>query len=123
VAKGEALLVNEEGKKILLKYNMNALINLEEAIGEPFAKFSQRFMAGDFSAKDIRAVFWSGLLEDNPDTTLQEAGKLMSEFELSEAIGGATKAFADAFGGGKADDPNPPEAPATKTMDGTGATF
>jgi len=64
-----------------LRYSMNALVNMEEALEKPIGRIISEFNAGMFGLKDIRAVIWAGLLHENPDLTQEQVGDMIDEAE------------------------------------------
>lgn len=70
----------ELDKKRRLKFNMNALSELEDAMGKPVTQLNNVGM------KELRALLWAGLIHENPNLTLQDAGNLI-ELENIEYIG------------------------------------
>ena len=79
-----------------LRYGMNQLIQLEEALGVPVSELTQVRMG----LKELRLFLWVGLSWEDPDLTLEKAGELADEAEdlteLAEKIG---EALAASFGG------------------------
>ncbi|MBD1372497.1 hypothetical protein IC620_09020 [Hazenella sp. IB182357] len=67
-------------KQRRLKFTMNALSELEDVMGKPVTEL------GNVGMKELRALLWAGLIHQNPDLTLQEAGDLM-DLENIEYIG------------------------------------
>lgn len=95
-----------------LRYGMNQLIQLEEALGVPVSELTQVRMG----LKELRLFLWAGLSWEDPDLTLEKAGELADEAEdlteLAEKIG---EALAASFGG----EGKKKKGPAAKS--GTGA--
>lgn len=95
-----------------LRYGMNQLIQLEEALGVPVSELTQVRMG----LKELRLFLWAGLSWEDPDLTLEKAGELADEAEdlteLAEKIG---EALAASFGG----EGKKKKGPAVKS--GTGA--
>src|SRR5690606_41904899 len=75
-----------------LRYGMNQLIQLEEALGVPVSELTQVRMG----LKELRLLLWAGLSWEDPDLTLEKAGELAGEAEdlteLAEKIGEARAA-------------------------------
>lgn len=80
-------------KKRTLKYNMNALVNLEEALGHSITQMD----ASNVGIKRIVQMFWAGMLHDMPNLTLQEAADLMDYSTLDEISQKVSEAFELAF--------------------------
>lgn len=95
--KGEVKVTAGE-QEYTLRFDMNALVELEDATGMPVPKLALSF--GDpeqMSYKLLRSMFWAGLLHHHPDVTVEEAGRIMSEIDLLEVIEKISEAFAAAF--------------------------
>lgn len=102
-----------------LRYTMNALVNMEEALGKPIGQIISEFNAGVFGFKDIRAIIWAGLLHENPDLTQEQVGNIIDEAEaLDYIIRQAGEALRSAFGSRKTGRKN--ETGPTATKNGTG---
>lgn len=80
-------------KKRTLKYNMNALVHLEDALGHSITKMDQE----DMGIKKIVQMFWAGLLHEMPNLTVKEAADLMDYSSLSEISEKVSEAFGLAF--------------------------
>lgn len=62
-----------------LRYTMNALVNLEELLGRPFFDVLQDFGAGHLGLRELRGILWAGLIHEDPDLTVEQAGALLDE--------------------------------------------
>lgn len=86
------------GKTYTLSYSINALCELEEA-----ADLSVNQVAALFDKPDrirltqARLLFWAGLRDHHPEVTVIEAGALMNDFGVIDALGLVAQAFASAF--------------------------
>jgi hypothetical protein len=80
-------------KKRTLKYNMNALVNLEDELGHSITQIDSENMG----IKRIVQMFWAGMLHEMPDLTLKEAADLMDYSSLDEISKKVTEAFELAF--------------------------
>jgi hypothetical protein len=84
-----------DGKRWTLCYSVNALCEMEDALGKSVAEIGATLSdATKAGAKFMRAVFWAGLTDHHPDLTIKDAGALM------QGIGGITRAtalFSEAF--------------------------
>lgn len=97
--KGQVAL-NVDGKDYTLSFSINALCELEDALGESVNAIAAQM--GDSSKvrlKTIRTLVWAALLDHHPGTSVEEAGNIISAAGVPaamEAIGGAfAKAFPD----------------------------
>lgn len=83
----------ELDKKRRLKFNMNALTELEDVLGMPITGLSDQKVG----MKELRAMLWAGLLHDDPDLSLREAGDLIELENLQEISEKVTEAMTIAF--------------------------
>lgn len=67
-----------DGKPIKLALTFNAFCELEEFFAENVEAVLGR-METDPKFNDIRAVFWAAMLEDRPDATMKDAGRVIEE--------------------------------------------
>lgn len=75
-----------------LCYNFNAFAELEEQFDISIVDLT-KILAGPVKLKVLRAILWAGLLEETPEITIQEVGRIIDEsdwvnraVEISEAI-------------------------------------
>ncbi|MDP3379759.1 MAG: hypothetical protein Q8S53_15445 [Brevundimonas sp.] len=89
--KGE-VTINTAEDSYTLVYSVNAIIALEEKTGLPITRIGE-FLGGDaFSFANARTFFWAGLIEHH-DLSETEAGSLMSEVGIEEAMTRAADAL------------------------------
>ena len=69
--------VTIDGTDYLLKFSTNAIIALETETGERAIPFMKRFAAQDVGMADVRVIVWAGLLDHQPETTLEDAGAVL----------------------------------------------
>lgn len=82
-----------DGKERVLRYTLNAMVELEEAYGSVDEAF--RVLEEEQSLKAMRKVIWAGLLHENDPLTEQEVGNLIDidyMKELVASVGGALTA-------------------------------
>ena len=86
------------GKLYSFAYSINALCELEEALGQGFAEVAV-LMADPARMRlaTVRTMFWAGLREQMPDLTLRDAGKIMTELGLARSMALVSEAFVEAF--------------------------
>ncbi len=102
------------GRNRVIRYDFNALCDLEESLGVTgLVELQQRFT--DLGMRAIRAFTWAGVLHEEPDATIEQVGAWIGQLpkggfeKLGEAIAEAFQsAFpefdqADADGEGEAD--------------------
>jgi hypothetical protein len=63
-------------KSYTLKYNFNAIVELEEVIKKPITSFGE----GLIGVKDIRAIIYAGLKWENQGLTLDRVGYLLDDY-------------------------------------------
>lgn len=79
-----------DGKERKLKFDLNALAELEDMYGT----VDDAFKALDSgSVKAVRAVLWAGMLHDEPELTEREVGSLMDIQCLTEMTDALSQAF------------------------------
>lgn len=86
-------------KKRRLKFDLNALSELEDALGKPVTQLND----GTVGMRELRAMVWAGLLHEDPDLTLRDTGELIDLERIEEITEKVTEALTAAFpqGGGK----------------------
>ncbi|MEY8748944.1 GTA-gp10 family protein [Alkalicoccobacillus gibsonii] len=89
--RGEAKLVLG-GKEHTLRFDLNALVELEEALGVPLAELGNTTM----SIKNVRSMLWAGVLHENEDITEKEIGKHVDMNNMEEVQTAISTAFASA---------------------------
>lgn len=82
-------LINLGGKERELRYDLNALAELEDAYGSIEEAFKK---AQTGSIKALRCIIWAGILHEDESLTERQVGKWLdihSLNELTEVAGGA----------------------------------
>lgn len=80
-------------KEYTLFFNMNTLVALEEETGLTVPQIAKQMQEQEkISFKFLRALLWSGLLK-NHKMSVEEAGELLSEGDLTEIIQQVGEAF------------------------------
>ena len=80
------------GVERVLRYDMNALVELEEKMGMPLSELGNVSV----TMRNVRSMLWAGLIHAEPELTEPEVGGLVdmgNMVEVQEAIG---KAFGQA---------------------------
>ena len=88
------------GKKVYtLHFSINAMCELEEAMGGAGITELAMQMSdpSKFKLKDMRTMFWAGLRDHHEAMTAQDAGRLMNDLGMMEAMNLVAKAFTLAF--------------------------
>lgn len=78
---------DEKGDLIQLRDENGELLWLLDESGEPILSKGKRipiYQPKNLTTKDIRALLWACLLDDDPDLTIKEAGKLIHPGNLAE---------------------------------------
>jgi hypothetical protein len=91
------------GKRRTLRYDLNALAEIEEKTGRPISQVSEL----NVDMRTVRAIVWAGFIHAEPDLTLQEVGSWIGPGGMSfiDALKYFHEAFGEAFG-----DANPTQA-------------
>jgi hypothetical protein len=78
-------------KKRNLFLDMNAMAEFEEVTGTSFFELGE-----NFTAKKMRALLWACLIDDDPNLTLKDVGKMINASNMKEienALSSATTKF------------------------------
>jgi len=114
----------ESGEKTYtMRFSANALCEIEEALGMGINTVSNLLADKEtMRLKMVRVVFWAGLRDHHPETTLHQAGEIITDLSLGEAMLLVSKAFQLAFQDNSQAHPQKPgqKSPATKSAAGTG---
>jgi len=94
-------VVFADGRTRHLRYDFNAFCTLEEILNLPIVNFGKK-LGKRMALKELRAVLYAGLIHEEPELTLKEAGELLEgaiEKGQMEKVGAAiTEAFNNSFG-------------------------
>ena len=77
-----------------LRFGMNALCMLEDILKIPMT----RFKSTNIGFKEIRAMLWAGLQDDDKSLTLEQVGDLADEAEQSYVIQKVDEAITLSYG-------------------------
>ena len=72
----------ELDKKRKLRYDFNAMCELEDALGRSLQEMNDK----NVRMKDMRAMLWAGLIHEDPDLDIVEAGNLIDEAESLQYV-------------------------------------
>jgi hypothetical protein len=87
-----------DGKSYALRFSSNALCELEDILNCGVnAIATQLSNPENLRIKTVRAVFWAGLLDRNPEMTLRDAGEIITSLTLPVALTKIGLAFSAAF--------------------------
>jgi hypothetical protein len=105
-------VVFADGRTRHLRYDFNAFCTLEEVLHLPIADFGKK-LGKRMALKELRAVLYAGLIHEDPELTVKEAGELLEaavEKGQMEKVGAAiAEAFNNSFGTGEPKNANEPE--------------
>lgn len=86
------------GKAYILSYSTNALCALEAEVDMGITQVAGLIATPETMRLGmVRAVFWAGLLDHHAGMTVDDAGALMTELGMADAIALIGRAFALAF--------------------------
>lgn len=91
--KGEATVDLEDGRKLVLAFDVNAWIDIEEEVGMKTPEIIKALQDKDNppGLAFQRAIIWGGLRKHHPEMSIRDAGEIMVE---------AAEAMAKALNGG-----------------------
>jgi hypothetical protein len=70
------------GKARNLRYEMNALPELEGALRLTIAEIGRRLQKGKVGTREVRALVWAGLLHEDEDLTIRQVGTWLTEADF-----------------------------------------
>jgi hypothetical protein len=89
-------------KQRKLRFTFNAFCELEEVMDRPLTE-----LQNGFKMKDLRALLWAGLLHEEPEMTIEQAGDLIDEAESIEVVAEAVSKAIEAAMGAKKQEEEP----------------
>lgn len=96
------------GREYVLRYTINSLCELEDALGQGFNTIAAMMADPEkLRLKTLRAVVWAGLLDKQPEATAPLAGEIIGEIGTPAAMAAVAQAFSNAFAKGEADAARP----------------
>lgn len=110
--KGEVEFTSRDDKKYILSFSANALCELEEVVGMSLDDVVAKLQSDTDKMKlsEIRKIFWAGLLDHQPDVSIEDTKRILSGIspkDMGELVG---KAFRLSMSDGEQEDgPRPPE--------------
>jgi len=110
---GYGVAIELNGKTRQLRYDLNALAEIEERLGIPLAELANVTV----SIKTIRTLLWAGLIHEDAELKETDVGAWIGPggMSMTDAMEKVGKALAEAFGG---ENPTIPEP--TTPVTGTG---
>jgi len=79
----------ELDKKRNLRYTMNALAEIEDALGVPLAELQNVAM----TIKNVRVILWAGLIHEDADLTVEDVGNMVDLTNFQEVQEKVAEAF------------------------------
>lgn len=67
------------GKAWHLRYDMNAIADLEGALGRDIREIGLRLMRGRMGTREVRALVWAGILHEFEDAGIRQVGDWLDE--------------------------------------------
>ncbi|MFS0736932.1 hypothetical protein ABC347_07770 [Sphingomonas sp. 1P06PA] len=115
-----AIDIEADGQRYTLTLDFNTFVEIEEATGLDMQALGPA-LSDSPSAKLVQTVFWATLLDQHPDVTPRDAGRLISAIGLDGFGDAFNRLFAAVMP--KADTARPPKArkPAATLPGGTGS--
>ncbi|MDT0149978.1 hypothetical protein Q9R38_25905 [Priestia aryabhattai] len=86
--RGESKLVLGE-KEYTLRYDLNALVELEEKLGVPLSEMGKI----QITIKNVRSMLWAGVIHQEPEITEREIGSYVDMENMEEVQTAITGAF------------------------------
>lgn len=83
-----------------LRFSANALALMEELLGRATPEIAKDLQLGHWGFREMRAMLYAGLQEDDPDLNLRRTGVLMDLKELDYVVSKLGEAFNAAFAKG-----------------------
>lgn len=71
------MLIKAGANQYRLEYNMNSICDFEDITGLQVAYITKRSLSG---LNTLRALFWAGLQEHQPDLKLKDAGNIIQDY-------------------------------------------
>jgi len=91
-----------DGKLRHLRYDFNALCDLEDNLGIPISELGKKLTAKTVALKPIRAIVHAGLIHEDEELTIKEVGNLIGDImqgdKLAELVKSIMEAMEASFG-------------------------
>ena len=95
--KGQVAL-NVDGREYTLSFSINALCELEDALGESVNAIAAQMGDGSkVRLKTIRTLVWAALRDHHPETSVEDAGEIIGAAGVPATMEAIGEAFAKAF--------------------------
>ncbi len=82
----------------VIRFTMNSICQLEDCLGKPVTEIAALLQnPSSFRMGMARAILWAGLLDKNPEVTLETAGDIATDVGIPACMNAIGKAFSLAF--------------------------
>lgn len=85
------------GTEYVLRYDVNALCEVEDATKDNILEVISKLQDGKPSFKIIRLLLWAGLRSGTPGITVEEAGRIMQDAGIQNTAEAIGEAFTASF--------------------------
>ncbi|WP_173931391.1 GTA-gp10 family protein [Chelativorans sp. Marseille-P2723] len=86
------------GRAYTLSFSVNALCELEDALGQPVAQIANALNDPDTARlSTVRALVWAGLRDHHDEVGVKEAGDIITDAGIPACMEAIGKAFKAAF--------------------------
>lgn len=93
-----AVSLDVDGDVHILRFSVNALCALEERLGQPIVKLADELSDPErMTMPRLRSFAWAALIDQHPEITETEVGRIMSDAGLSAFMTKLQEAFALQF--------------------------
>jgi hypothetical protein len=98
----------------VIRFTMNSICRLEDHLGKPVTEIAALLQnPAGFRMGMARAILWAGLLDKNPEITLETAGDIATDVGIPACMNAIGKAFSLAFPSEQKDVADRPQKAAT----------
>ena len=101
------IAVDLNGEPVKLRLTVNSICELEELDGRSITEILEAVSQPNVKMLLLRKFFWALMLDDNPDATLEDAGKIVTALQgrhteiLADAVAMAFPEAQEGVGEGK----------------------
>jgi hypothetical protein len=96
--KGEVAFGEIDGHPLILVFTINAMVEMEDALGDQVVELGVRLASGGINWRDLRTMVRWGLSTYHPELDEIAAGEVISQLGITDAMSLVTEAFTGAFG-------------------------
>lgn len=117
----KAVQIHLGGKFHYLRYDFNALVALEEALGVPISRW-QDIINEQMGVRTIRTLVWAGLIHEDSNITPKDVGAMLDVSKFNDTISKVLEAFTLAFSSDQRQEKKEQGKADEAGKDGTGTT-